>query len=57
MTKSGRHRCARHVARNGGKRSACNVIVGKPKRKRPSENSKIRWQNNIIMKTRSSGKN
>jgi hypothetical protein len=35
MMKSRRMRLARHVARIGGKRNTCRLLVGKPEGKRP----------------------
>jgi hypothetical protein len=38
-----------HIARLGGKRNACKLLVGKPEGKRPLGRPRRRWVDNIKM--------
>jgi hypothetical protein len=42
---------------NGGKRTACRILVGKQKAKRPLGRPKFRWMDNIKMDHREIGSN
>jgi hypothetical protein len=42
----------RACSRNGEKRNAYRILVGKPEGKRPLERSRRRWMNNIKMDLR-----
>jgi hypothetical protein len=55
MIKSRRMRWAGHVAWMGEGRNGCRVLVGKPKRKRPLERSRHRWEDGIKMDLRETG--
>jgi hypothetical protein len=52
MIKSRRMRLAWHVARNGEKRNAYRILVGKPEGKRPLARPRLRWVDNIKMDLR-----
>jgi hypothetical protein len=47
QVKSRRMRWAGHVARMGGERKVCNVLVGKPEGKRPLGRPRRRWADGI----------
>ena len=47
MIKPRRMRGAGHVARNGEKRNAYRLLVGKPERKRPQGKPRLRLKHNI----------
>jgi len=49
VIKSRRMRWLGHVARNGVRRDACRVLVGKTERKRPLGRPRHRWEDNIKM--------
>jgi hypothetical protein len=49
IIKSGRMRCAGHVARMGEKRNAYTLLVGKPEGKRRLGRPRLRWVDNIRM--------
>jgi hypothetical protein len=55
MTKSGRVRWARHVARMRETRRTYKILIGKPEGKfevtRPLERSMLRWENNVKIDT------
>jgi hypothetical protein len=53
--KSRRMRLAGHVARTGEGRGVYNVLVGRPKGKRPLRRPRRRWENNIKMDLRDIG--
>jgi hypothetical protein len=42
-------RWAGQVARIGNMRNVCNILVGKPERKRPLDRTRRRWEDNIRM--------
>jgi hypothetical protein len=44
-----RMRWAGHVARMGARRNSYNIVVGKPKGKRPLRRPRLRWEDNIRM--------
>jgi hypothetical protein len=46
---------AGHVARNGEKKNAYEILVGKPERKRPLGRPRRRWEDNIRMDLREIG--
>jgi hypothetical protein len=48
-------RWAGNIARNGEKRNAYRILVGKPERKRPLGRPTLRWENNIKMDLRGIG--
>ena len=50
-----RMRWAGHVARMGESRGAYRILVRKPKRKKPLERLRHRWNNNIKMDLGGSG--
>jgi hypothetical protein len=50
--KSRRMRRAGHVAHMGEERKVCEVLVGKPKGKRPLGRSRLRWEEGINMDLR-----
>jgi hypothetical protein len=47
MIKSGRMRCAGHVAFMGKKGNAYMILMGKPAGKRPLRRPRCRWDDNI----------
>jgi len=49
VIKSRRTRWAGHVAHMGEERGVCRVLLGKPEGKRPLENPRRRWVDNIRM--------
>ena len=49
MMKSRRMRWAGHVARMGGRKGVCRVLMGKPEGKRPVGRPRRRWEDNIKM--------
>jgi hypothetical protein len=53
--KSGRLRCARHVARMWERRGAYRALVGKPEGRRPVGRSRLTWEDNIKMDLREAG--
>jgi len=55
VIKSRRIRWAGHVARMGESRGAYRILVRKPKRKKPLERLRHRWNNNIKMDLGGSG--
>jgi hypothetical protein len=55
VIKSGRIRCAGHVARMGRGRSVYRVLVGRPEGKRPLRKPRRRWEDNIKMDLREIG--
>jgi hypothetical protein len=52
VSKERRMRWAGHVARMGEVRSAYNILVGKPERRRPLVRPRRRWETNIKMNLR-----
>jgi len=49
VIKSRRMRWAGHLARMGGERGMCRVLVGKPEGRRPQGRPRRRWADNIRM--------
>jgi hypothetical protein len=52
---SRRMRCVGHVACMGEGRGVYRVLVGRPKKKRPLERPRCRWENNIKLDFRETG--
>jgi hypothetical protein len=52
IIRSRRMRWAAHVVRMGEKRNAFRILVGKPEGKRPLENPRCRWEDNIKLDVR-----
>jgi len=55
VIKSKRMRWARHVARMGAMKSACNVLMGKPEWKNLFGRPRRRWEDNMRMDLKETG--
>jgi hypothetical protein len=55
VIKARRMRWAGHVTCMGELRGACNILVGKPERRRPLGRRRRRWEDNIKMDLREIG--
>jgi hypothetical protein len=55
VIKSRRMRWAGHVARMGERRGVYEVLVGRPKGKRPLKRPRSRWEDDIKMNIRETG--